>query len=154
MRPPRTATLPPTAPGTLTGEKVPCRSTRSAASCLADASPRAKVAAQSSKAGPTPLTTRVVRLSRAVPPARPDAMPGDSTPAENGPPLHDAAIAALGREPAQQLLRDLAREGETARLAWGETALTVVTSRGLARQVRATTAALEVRCGRHAGAGS
>ncbi|HEV8631340.1 MAG TPA: metallopeptidase TldD-related protein [Thermoanaerobaculia bacterium] len=95
-------------------------------------------------------------LARAAPllPDDVELTPGDASPVEGGPPLHDDALAALTAEEAQQRLRDLTMEGETARLAWSETALTVVTSRGLSRHLRATGAALEVRCGRHPGAGS
>ncbi len=79
--------------------------------------------------------------------------PEDASALEEGPDLHDRTLADLTLEQAQQRLRDLAADGETARLSWSEAALTVVTSRGFARQLLATSAALQVRCGRHPGAG-
>src|SRR6187455_3153354 len=48
--------------------------------------------------------------------------------------LHDPAVASLAGDEAAQRLREWASNGEAARLAWSETALTVVTSRGFARQ--------------------
>jgi predicted Zn-dependent protease len=79
--------------------------------------------------------------------------PEDASPVEDAPALFDDAVAALTPERAQQTLRDHAHEGEHARLAWSEAALTVVTSRGFSRHLRATGISLDVRCGRHAGAG-
>jgi len=79
--------------------------------------------------------------------------PEDASPVEEGPPLFDDEIAALTAEEGQRRVRELAAEREQARLSWSESALTVVTSRGFSRHLRATSAALEVRCGRHPGAG-
>jgi predicted Zn-dependent protease len=79
--------------------------------------------------------------------------PEDASAIEDTPALHDPALAALGQEEATQRVRDLAVDGETARLSWSESALAVVTSRGFSRHLRASSAALEVRCGRQAGAG-
>jgi len=80
--------------------------------------------------------------------------PEDASPVEDAPALFDDAVADLTPERAQQALRDHAREGEHARLTWSESALTVVTSRGFSRHLRATGVNLEVRCGKHPGAGS
>jgi len=80
--------------------------------------------------------------------------PEDASPVEDAPALFDDDLAALTPERAQQALREHAREGETARLTWSESALTVVTSRGFSRHLRATGVNLEVRCGRHPGAGT
>lgn len=80
--------------------------------------------------------------------------PEDASPVEDAPVLFDDALAELTAERAGQQLRDLAKDGEAARLAWTESALSVVTSRGFSRHLRATGAGLEVRCGRHPGAGS
>lgn len=80
--------------------------------------------------------------------------PEDASPVEDAPALFDDDVAALTPERAQQALREHAREGETARLTWSESALTVVTSRGFSRHLRATSVGLEVRCGRHPGAGT
>src|SRR6185503_1105913 len=80
--------------------------------------------------------------------------PEDASPVEDAPALFDDEIAALTPERAQARLRELTRDGEAARLSWSESALSVVTSRGFSRHLRATGVALEVRCGRHAGAGS
>jgi predicted Zn-dependent protease len=80
--------------------------------------------------------------------------PEDASPLEDAPVIFDDELAALAAERAQRQLRELARDGEAARLAWSESALGVVTSRGFARHLRVTGAALEVRCGRHPGAGS
>jgi predicted Zn-dependent protease len=75
-------------------------------------------------------------------------------PGRQDPSLLDPAILALDGEAGQGLLRELTGAGELARLAWGEVAMTLVTSRGLVRQLRATSAAFDVRCRRGPGAGS
>lgn len=80
--------------------------------------------------------------------------PDDASPVEDPAALHDAALLELTTEVASQRVRELAAEGEAARLAWSESALTVVTSRDFSRHLRVTSADLEVRCGRHPGAGS
>jgi predicted Zn-dependent protease len=68
---------------------------------------------------------------------------GGETPA--GPELHDPRLAALEGEAAQSRLRALLRADEAGRLTWWEVGLTVVGSGGVARHLRATGVALEVR---------
>jgi predicted Zn-dependent protease len=87
-------------------------------------------------------------------PAETKLTPDDTSPVDVVTELHDSTIAELEADGAQERLRALANEGEGARIEWSEASLTVVTSKGLTRQLRATAASLEVRCGRHAGAGS
>lgn len=70
--------------------------------------------------------------------------PGAETPA-SGPELHDPGLAALDGEAAQNILRKLLGAEEAGRLTWWEVALTVVGTGGVARHLRATGVALEVR---------
>jgi predicted Zn-dependent protease len=79
--------------------------------------------------------------------------PEDASPVEDAAALHDRELARLDAERATAQVRELAAEGESARLAWSESSLTVATSRGFSRHLRVTGAALDVRCGRHPGAG-
>ena len=71
--------------------------------------------------------------------------PAGAETAGSGPELHDAGLAALDGEAAQNLLSKLLRAEEAGRLTWWEVALTVVGTGGVARHLRATGVALEVR---------
>jgi predicted Zn-dependent protease len=104
---------------------------------LAEAIRHAMAAARGSVRLPEPLTL--------TPPAAHSPV---------SPELYDRTLAALDGEAAHRLLREHVTRGESARLECCELALTVVTSRGLVRQVQATSVELEVRAPRRPGAGS
>lgn len=65
----------------------------------------------------------------------------------------DRRLATLEPSGAEQLLRSLARTGETATLDWSEGRVLVRNSRGLVRRSKATSATVNVRSGEGAAAG-
>jgi predicted Zn-dependent protease len=70
------------------------------------------------------------------------------------PELFDAEVARLDPGRAREHLQRLAGRDESIRLSWAEIRMAVVNSSGLRCAARATAAAIEVGCGREAGAGS
>jgi predicted Zn-dependent protease len=91
--------------------------------------------------------------ARVAPRSQPPPLPGEEQPLPQRLPMHDRALAHLDPAGARRWLHDQCGEDDAATLEWTEGQVVVCNSRGLRRWSRATTAWLQVRSGRGAGAG-